>query len=74
MHLVQMPLPVPEPTNPADPLASNVSGKNGAKPVPPEPHSFVAKIDPALKQQVFDLPQTEWEAHVQQDHQPDHLG
>jgi hypothetical protein len=35
----------------------NLRGAHGTEPVPPEPHSFVANIDAALENKIFDLPQ-----------------
>jgi hypothetical protein len=32
-------------------------GEHRTEAVPPQPHGFVADIDPALEQQIFDLPQ-----------------
>jgi hypothetical protein len=38
------------------PLADR-RGEHRTEPIPPEPHRFVADIDPALEQQILDLPQ-----------------
>jgi hypothetical protein len=35
----------------------DLCGKARAKPIPPEPHRLVADIDPALEEQILDLPQ-----------------
>ena len=40
---------------------------------PLEPHCLVANVDPALMQQVFDVPKRQWVFDVHHDHQPDHL-
>jgi len=57
----------------ADPLTANVGGEQRAEPVPPEPHRLMAGIDAALEQEIFDVPQAEWEAYGHEDHQPDNL-
>lgn len=73
VHLVEMPLPVPKPAHPVEPLASNITCEHGSKPVPPEPHRLVAKVDAAFEQQILDVPQAQRELHVHHHHQPDHL-
>ena len=45
------------------PLADR-RGEHRTEPVPPEPHRFVADIDPAFEQQIFNLPQRERIADV----------
>jgi hypothetical protein len=42
-----------------EPAASESPRRTSARTgsVPPEPHSFVAEINPAFEQQIFDLPQ-----------------
>jgi hypothetical protein len=40
-----------------------IGGEQWAETVPPEPHCLVAKIDAAFEEEVFNLPQAEWEAH-----------
>lgn len=57
-HLVEVPAPKPELTHPVDPLAADVGSEHGTEPVPPNPSRLVAKVNPALKQQVFDVRQT----------------
>jgi len=53
---------------------SDLRGEHGTKPVPPEPHCLVANIYAALKQQVFDLAERQWIAHVHHDRQADYPG
>jgi hypothetical protein len=74
VHLVQMPAPVAKAAHPAHALAANVTGEQRAEPVQPQPDRLMADVDPALEQQVFHVPQRQWEADVHQHHQPDHLG
>jgi hypothetical protein len=55
-HLVEVPPPLRKrPMTNA--LSPDLRGEHRTEPVPPETNSFVADIDTALKQQVFDLPQ-----------------
>jgi hypothetical protein len=44
-------------THSADPLPSDIASEHRADPVPPVSHGFVANVDAALEQQVFDIPQ-----------------
>ena len=57
VHLIKMPIPVPEPLHPRYPLTADVGGEHWTKTVPPEAHRLVANIDPPLEQQVLDVPQ-----------------
>ncbi|HLY56511.1 MAG TPA: LysR substrate-binding domain-containing protein [Stellaceae bacterium] len=54
-------------------LPSQLAGEHRPERVPPEPHSLVADVDPALEQEVFDVPQRERVADVHHDHEPDYL-
>ncbi|MDH3918748.1 MAG: hypothetical protein OEU25_11280 [Rhodospirillales bacterium] len=45
-----------------------------SEPVPPEPNGFVADIDTALEQQIFNLPQCQPVADVHHHREADHLG
>lgn len=56
VHLVEVPLPVPEAAHPPHPLAANISRKQWPEPVPPEPHCFMTNVDPALEQQILHIP------------------
>jgi hypothetical protein len=49
-------------------------GEQRTEPIPPEPHRFVAYIDPALEQQIFDLPQGQRIADVHHHREADDLG
>lgn len=55
IHLVEMPFPMAEAFHPAYPLATSVTGEQGAEPVPPVPHGLVADVDPALRQKALDF-------------------
>jgi hypothetical protein len=48
VHLVEMPTSVVEAAHPAHSLPANIIREQCPEPVPPVPHGFVAKIDPAL--------------------------
>jgi len=45
-----VPLPVRVAPHAVNPLASDFRGENGTKTVPPEPHGFVADVDPSLSE------------------------
>lgn len=38
-------------------VAANLANKQRSKLVLPEPHSFVANVDPVLQKPIFDIPQ-----------------
>lgn len=54
--LIEVPAPVGEAFHPADPLAPDISSKDRTKPVPPKSNRFMANVDPALEQQIFNIP------------------
>ncbi|MET0587798.1 MAG: hypothetical protein ABWZ75_04680 [Novosphingobium sp.] len=56
IHLIKMPSPVAQAPHPANPLATDVGGEQRAETVPPQPHRLMADVDPALEQQVLDVP------------------
>ena len=74
VDLVEMPAPMRNATHAADPLPTDVACEHGAKPVPPEPHRLMAKIDAAFEQQVLDVPQRQREPYIHHHHKADHLG
>lgn len=71
--LVEVPLPLPEPPHPADPLAPNISREQRAEPVPPEPHSLMTQTDTTLEKQVLPVPQRQRKSNVHHYYEPDHL-
>ncbi len=73
-NLVHVPLPFRESAQLLDPLSPDLGGKHRAEPVPPISDGFVADIDPALVQQVFDIPQRKWKPDVQHHRKADDLG
>jgi hypothetical protein len=54
-HLVQVPLPVGINLELLDTPFTDFGGKYRAKPVPPKADCFMAGIDTALMQQIFDI-------------------
>jgi hypothetical protein len=61
-------------SHPVDPLPANVGREQRTEPAPPVPHRLMRDVDAALEQQVFHVPQGQWEADVHQHHQADSLG
>jgi hypothetical protein len=57
-----------------NPLPSDVACKQRAEPVPPEPHRFMADVDPTLEHQVLDIPKAQRKPHEHHHHEPDDLG
>ena len=55
-HLVEMPAPVRVCPYPINALPPDLGGAHRAEAVPPEAHGLVANIDPALGQQILDVP------------------
>ena len=74
VHLVDV--PTPNDGNPASDLPAGAGypqAKHRAKSIPPQPHGLVTQIDPALVQQIFDVPQRQRKTNIHQDHEPDHF-
>jgi len=74
VDLVEVPSPLPETPHGVHALAPDVCGKQGAEPVPPQPHRFMTNVDAALEQQVLDIPQRQRKPHVHEHNEADHLG
>ena len=55
------------------PLTADIPSEHRPEPVPPKPYCLMAKIDAALKQQVFDIAQRQREAEVHHHNKADHL-
>lgn len=53
---------------------ADISCEQRTEPVPPQPHGFVANVDPALEQQVFHVPQALRKPDVHHDDEADDLG
>ena len=54
-HLVQMPLPRGDLPHVRSYLSTDLPGEVSAKPINPEPDAFMADIDAAFVQHVFDI-------------------
>jgi hypothetical protein len=74
VHLIKVPLPLTEAAHAADPLATDVTGKQRTEPVPPVANRLMADVDAAVREQVFNVPQRQRVFDVQHHRQPDHLG
>ncbi len=55
--LVEMPLPMLKTPHRLDLAPTDLSREDRLEPVPPEPNRFMGDVDPALMQQVLDVPQ-----------------
>ncbi len=56
-NLIEMPTPVAACAQQIDTPFADIRREHRAKPFPPKPHGFVANIDSALVQKIFDIPQ-----------------
>ena len=56
--------PMAKAPHPAYALATDITGKQRPVPVPPQPYPLVADVDPALKQQILDVPQTQRKPYI----------
>jgi hypothetical protein len=74
IDLIDVPFPVAKTPHPAYALPANIGREQGAEPVPPQPDRLVAKVDAALEQKVFDVPQGQRKSHIEHDDQADHFG
>ncbi len=54
-HLVHVPLPFRECAKLLDAFSSDFRSKHRAEPIPPISDGFMADIDPAFVQQIFDI-------------------
>jgi hypothetical protein len=72
--LVDVPAPIRLGPHLIDALLPDLGREHRAEPVPPEADSLMADLDPALVQQVFDIPQRQGEPDVHHHRQADDLG
>jgi len=63
-----------ESPHPVAPFATDIRGKHRAKPVPPEPHRFVANVVSAPTENVFNIAQRQGVFHLYYHYAPDDLG
>jgi hypothetical protein len=52
---------------------ADLGGKHWAKSVPPEPHGLVADVDPALREEIFDVAKGQWIPDVHHHREADDL-
>ena len=71
-HLVQVPASV-RVRSPINTSCSDLCCENWPEPVPPEPNRFVADVNAAFKQEVFDLTERQRIAHVHHHREADDL-
>src|SRR5579863_5825207 len=57
----------------ATPLLADLGGEHRPKPVPPKPDGLVTDVDPALRQEIFDVAQRQRVSHVHHHDQTDDL-
>ncbi len=56
------------------PLFTNFFGEHRAKPIPPISNSFVADVDAALVEQIFDITKRKWKPDIHHHGEADNLG
>jgi hypothetical protein len=52
-NLVEVPIPLDEPLPLREASLADLGSKHWPKPVPPEPHGFVADVDSTLREEIF---------------------
>jgi len=57
-----------------NPFSSDIAGEQRPKSVPPKPKRLMADFDPALMQQVFDVPERKRISNLHHNRQPDISG
>ena len=60
-------------THPADPVSADLGRKQRAKSIPPEPHRFVADIDPTLVQKILHIAKRKRDPDLHHHRQADDL-
>lgn len=74
VHLVEVPLPLAALAHAIDALSADLGCEDRAEAVPPVTHSFMAYLDAALVEEIFDVPQRQWETDVEHHRQADDHG
>lgn len=74
INLIEVPPPVAEAPNPADPRSADIGGEHQAEPVPLQTNGFVTDIYPTLEQKILNVPRREREANGHHDYKADDLG
>ena len=72
--LVEMPTSMPEGPNRLDSAPADFCRENCPEAVPPEPHRLMGDVDPALVEQVLDVPQRQRVADIHHHREADYLG
>ena len=72
-NFVEVLSPVARP-QPRNPLLSDLSREQRTKPIPPKPNRFVADLDAALIQQVFDVAPRQRVSNIHHNRQADDIG
>jgi hypothetical protein len=62
-----------ETAHPVYPQTLHVSREDWTEPVPPQPHRFMADVDPAFKKEILNVAQRQREANVHHHYEADHL-
>jgi len=73
-HLVQLPLPVCPQPHSTNPFLTDLSCKQRAKSIPPKSNRFVADIDAAFVQKIFNIAKRKRKPNIHHDGQTDDLG
>ena len=72
--LIEMPLPLGDLSHVAGSTHPDLAREHGPETINPEPYAFVANIDSALMQKIFDIPKRERETHIHHHRKLDDLG
>lgn len=73
-NLVEVPTPLMSRSHSVDASAPDLGSEHRPGPSPPEPHGFVANLDTALMEQIFNIPERQREPDVEHDRHADDLG
>ena len=72
-NLVEMTPPVAR-SQPLDPALLDLICEHRAEPMLPKPHRLVADVDTTLVEQILDIPERQWEPHIEHHCEADDLG
>ena len=73
-NLIEMPLPLSMLAHVGSTLRSDLTSEDRAEPIHPSPYAFVADVDPAFVEQVFDIAQRKGKTNIHHDRELDDLG
>ena len=71
--LIQVPLPLSMLAHVGGAFRPDLPGEDWTKSIDPEPHTFMADIDPALMQKVFDIAEGKWKPNIHHHRELDDL-